>query len=216
MPDKLSVYNGALGHCESRPLATLAEAREARRLLDWAWARGIPKLVLEMGQWDFAARSVMIDASSSVAPQFGRLYAFDIPDDFVRILGVYSDEQMTSGYLDYEREGDYIFANIDTLYVKYVSDDDDYGMDLAKWPQTFTQCVELTLAAEVCGKLTAGRVLKNDLLARAQTMMSDAKEINAADKPTRFPPYGSWTRARVGGWSRGPYGDRGSGGSLTG
>ncbi|MGE4077401.1 MAG: hypothetical protein AB7F22_17735 [Reyranella sp.] len=213
MTDKLSVYNGALGHCGSRPLASLAEAREARRQCDWAWARGIVDRALQAGQWDFAARSVMIDYSNSVDPQFGLQYAFDRPADMMRVLGIWSDETMQTPLTRYQREGDYLFADIDVIYLRYVSNDEDYGADYAKWPPNFTAYVELLLASEISEKLTGGRTLKNDLLVRAQQMLGEAKSTDAADDAPKMLPRGSWARARAGGWSRD---DRGSNSNLTG
>lgn len=213
MTDKLSLYNGALGHCGSRPLASLAEAREARRSLDWAWSRGIVDRCLQAGQWDWAARSVLIDISPSVSPQFGYQYAFDKPTDHVRTLAISSDEYFQSALLEYQQEGDYWYADIEPIYVRYVSNGADYGADYSKWPPNFAAYVELLLASEICEKLTAGRTLKNDLLVRARDMLGDAKNTDAAESPTKFPPRGSWSTARHGGTQRG---DRGSNNQLIG
>lgn len=213
MTDKLSLYNGALGHCGSRPLASLAEAREARRKLDWAWARGIVDRCLQAGQWDFAARSVLVDISPSVSPQFGYQYAFDRPDDLIRTLAVCSDEYFKSPLKEYQQEGDYWYADIEPLYVRYVSNDTDYGGDYAKWPPNFVAYVELLLASEVCETLTASRTLKIDLLKLADDQLGNAKNTEAAEGPTQRPPAGGWSRARHGGTNGS---DRGSTNTLMG
>lgn len=214
MTDKLSVYNTALTHCGSRRLASLAENREARRALDAAWAGGILNRALRAGQWDFAARSVLIDVSPSVEPEFGLRYAFDKPDDYIRTLNISGDEYFNEPLLQYQFEGGYFYADVEPLYLRYVSNGTDFGGDYSLWPPDFAEYVALLLAAQVAERLSGGRRTKAELEEQAKMMLKDAKGTDAADQPTKFPPHGSWTRARMG--SGGSSRDRGPTGNLIG
>jgi hypothetical protein len=204
MATKLSLYNGALRLCKERKLASLSENREPRRLLDDAYGdgstTGAVKACLEMGQWTFATRTVMLDYSPSVEPDFGYRRAFDQPDDLVRVTAVCEDEHFNAPLLRYADERRYWYADLDTIYVRYVSNDDEYGADLSLWPETFVKLVEAYLAQEIVGNLTGADSR------RAEKAFKDAKlearSLDAMNKPTVFMPAGSWSSARRGGRSR--------------
>jgi hypothetical protein len=93
---QLDVYNDALLLCGERFLASLTEEREPRRLLDRVWASNGVRTCLEMGQWNFAMRSVQIDYDSGVQPAWGYNRAFAKPTDWVLTSGLCSDEFMRS------------------------------------------------------------------------------------------------------------------------
>ena len=134
MTSRLTLYNGGLRILGERSLLSLSENVEARRRLDTAWDGGALKYCLEAGLWNFAMRTVELTYSPSVAPSFGMRYAFDKPDDFVRTGGIWSDESMKSPLLEYRDEGPYWFAELDTIYLSYVSNDAQYGADMSLWP----------------------------------------------------------------------------------
>lgn len=214
MTTQLSLYNGALRLCKERKLASLSESREPRRLLDDAWGDGatggVVKLCLEMGQWTFATRTQQVTYSPSVEPTFGYRYAFDQPTDMVDVCAICSDEYLRQPLLDYTDERHYWYANIDTIYVSYVSSDASYGGDLSLWPETFIRLVEAQLADEIVGNLTSGN---GDAVSKAlQKAKTEARSGDAMRKPTRFMPEGSWNRSR----RYGRLNDRGSPHRLIG
>lgn len=213
MTTKLGLYNGALRLCKERKLSSLSENREPRRLLDDAYGDittiGVVRQCLQMGQWTFATRAQMLDYTPSVEPEFGYRRAFDQPDDWVRTTAVCSDEYFKCPLLEYASERGYWYADLDTIYIRYVSDHANYGGDLSQWHEAFVNLVEASLAMDICGSLTGANgefVEKMYKKAKADAMSSDAME-----KPTVMLPSGSWSSARRGGRS-----DRGSRNSLIG
>src|SRR5688572_9866315 len=112
---KIRLFNDALRLCKERKLATLTDNREGRRLLDEAWGdgstNGSVRRCLEMGQWTFATRTQQLDYSPSVSPTFGFRYAFDYPEDFVRLAGIYEDEFCQSPLLKYSAERAYWYCD---------------------------------------------------------------------------------------------------------
>lgn len=193
---RLSLYNGALRLLGERKLASLSENREPRRYLDDAWNDGAVDYCLQAGQWKHAMRSRQLDYSPSVEPDFGYARAFDIPDDHLRLGGVFSDETMLAPLLDYREEAGYWLANLDTIYVRYVSNDSQFGGDYSLWPQTFVKFVEAHLASEVAMPLTQNRTKMDDMLGLREKALRDALSKDAMQDPTRIPPKGSWVRAR--------------------
>lgn len=209
MTTKLDVYNGTLRLCKERRLASLAENREPRRLLDDAWDSSVRKC-LQMGQWAFGTRTQRLDYTPSIEPDFGYRRAFNQPDDMVRVTAICSDEYFNCPLLQYADERHYWYADLDTIYVRFVSDDADYGLDLSLWPESFVQYLQADLADEIVGNLTgadSAKVEKATKKAKTQAL-----SLDAMNKPTTFPPPGSWVSARQNGYR----GDRGNTGRLIG
>jgi hypothetical protein len=196
MTSKLELFNGALTHVGESELASLTENREPRRLLDGVWSRGAVLRCLEQGLWNFALRTVRLDASPSLEPDFGYQYAFDKPSDYVRTVGVYTDEYLRHPMTQYNDEQEYWFADIDVIYVQYVSDDVSYGLNYGGWPESFTNYVEHYLAYRIAPRLlqsdSAKEALKKDMMAA----LHDARSKDAMKEPAKFLPSSNWTRAR--------------------
>lgn len=212
MPSKLTVYNGALRECGERKLSSLTENREPRRVLDSVWDNDFIRQCLSEALWNHAMRTVELTYSPSVSPDFGYRRAFDKPTDWIRTASMSGDERFATPLLEYNDEAGYWFADLDTLYVRYVSDDDEYGADLSLWPAKFTQYVETELAARSAKRITGSDSEAAAIRKRADDALKKARSNDAMDEPTKFAPQGSWVSAR-GGRSRR---DRGNRGSLIG
>lgn len=221
---RLQVYNGALSICKERPLNALTDANKSRRDLDQVWNDSGVRYCLEQGQWQFAIRTMRFDADADVDTEFGYTYAFEKPTDWVLTSAVCSDERFKVPIHNYADATDYWRADVTPIFVQYVSDDDAFGGDLARWPQTFSEFVQAYFASKICLGMTGSRDLfmaimgpKGDgeggiygqrkLIAKNRAFMS---------QPQRQPAQGSWSRARSGRQGRGPMGDGGTGGALTG
>ena len=225
MSTRLNLYRGALRLCGAASISALTDEAEGRRLLDEVWDDGGVRRVLESGLWNFAMRTQSLDFDPSVNPSFGYVRAFEKGSDWVRTAGVWSDENLYSPLVAYQDETEFLFANLDTIYVQFVSDHAELGSDLSTWPGSFSDYAEAYFASKIVHRLTSdkdrvymllgppGRPDKGILAqalkrARSQDAMRDAAKA--------LPP-GSWvlSRRRWGG-RRGPMGDGGSPGSLTG
>jgi len=208
MPSKLSIYQGAALALGDRKIMSLTENRETRRALDSVWERDGVKTCLQMGLWHFASRSVKYDYSPSVEPPFGFKRAFNKPDDWVRTTKVCEDEYYKVPLLHYTDEGGYWYADLDTIYVSFVSLLPDFGMDFSKWPTNFTRFVELWFAWSICRRTTNSGQTKDDLWKDVDKALRLAKNTDAMDEATQFLPPGTWATARRGRTSRLDRGNR--------
>jgi hypothetical protein len=101
---------------------------------------------------------------------------------------------------------------LDTICVRYVSNDTQYGMDYSLWPEDFARVVECYFAKETCIRLTGSQSKKDSLEDDFRRLLKQAKAVDAMDEAASFPPEGSWARARRGGRTR----ERGNRGRLIG
>ncbi len=202
MATKLGLYNAALTEIGDRQLASLAENREPRRVLDAVYDDVVDDC-LEAGQWNFAIRTVRLDADPDVTPGFGFTKVFDKPDDWVRTVGLSTDPYLSTALARYADEAGIWAADEDPIYVRYVSDDAAWGGDLTRWPRSFTRFAELSLALRVVERLTQN-ASKSEVLARAvRTARRNALNKDAMNDATpRRPPTGGWARARAGSTAR--------------
>jgi len=207
MPSKLSLYNGALNVLGERRLANLTEDTEARYELDEVWDNDFIDRVLQMGQWNFAARTVELIYSPSISPTFGYQFGFDKPTDHIRTLMVAYDEYFSQPLTQYSDEAQWWFADVETIYVQYVSNDAQYGSDLTLWPHNFTEMSEHYLAFKLAPRLTGLALDSNELEAKWKRWLTDSKATDAMESPARFLPEGSWAGSRRG-WRNGERGNR--------
>ncbi|HDZ73696.1 MAG TPA: hypothetical protein ENH55_13205 [Aurantimonas coralicida] len=213
--DQLALYNIALAAVGERSIASLTEGREPRRLLDEIWNRGAGAIeyFLEQGYWNFAIRTVQIDRSTSVSTSFGFTYVFDIPTDYIRLVQLSAGEYFDDPLVRYEPEQAFIYADVDPIYMRYISDDASFGNDLTLWPETFTLWAGHWLATQIGARFLNDADYK-ELQLKTKRYLIDARSKDAAQEPPRWPPLSSWARARFG-RSTGRR-DRGSRGQLIG
>lgn len=213
MATQLDFYNNALLLCGERFLSSLTEEREPRRLLDQVWSSGGVRSCLENGQWNFAMRTIQIDYDSSIEPGFGYARAFTKPSDWVNTSGLCSDEFFRSPLLRYWDEAGYWYSDLDTMYVRYVSSDTGYGLNINVWPDSFREYVEEYFASKIIRKITNSEEEEAACMKRLEKKLKHAKSRAAMAEPTSFPARGNWSQSRARGSRRG---DGGSNSNLIG
>jgi hypothetical protein len=215
MTDKLSIYNGALNILGERKLASVTDNREPRYQLDDVWDNSMIDRCLQMGQWNFAARSVELEASPSITPSFGYQFGFDKPPlDFIRTMAVCYDEYFSRPITRYSDEGQWIFADVEIIYLKYVSNDEQFGGDFSLWPANFTEFVEHYLAYKVAPRIAGLDFKERTMEAKFERALLKAKSTDAMESPAKFAPKGGWADSRQG--FRSGRSDRGNRSRLIG
>jgi hypothetical protein len=209
--NQLLLYNDALLICGERFLANLSEEREPRRLLDQVWASEGVKSCLEKAQWFFAMRTIQIDYDPSIEPPFGYARAFQKPTDWVLTSAVCSDEFFRVPLTRYNDEAGYWYSDLDTMYIRYVSQDTGYGMDMAKWPDAFREFVAAHFASKIALKLSGGQTSLDKAMNIRKAALKTAKSNSAMADSTKFAPPGSWSQARMRGGRRRDGGNNNSG-----
>ena len=197
MADQLTLYNDALGHLKERVLASLTENREPRRVLDAYWTDSV-NYCLGQGLWLFAKRSVAVTPSTTLIPTFSWLYAFDIPEDWVRTIGISIDPFFAIPLDFYSEEAGVWYANSQPLYVQYVSNDPTYGWNLGAWPESFSEYVAMRLAVKACKRITRDEALFESLKKEEKYYRIDARGKDAMNAAVGIRPMGTWVRSRYG------------------
>lgn len=196
---RLSIYNGALQALSERSLDSLDEDRDVRYYLDFHWndGAGLVQSVLEEGFWKHAIRTSKFLPNTNVTPPFGYTYAYTKPDDYVKTAAISLNEFFSMPLTEYDDEAGNWFCNINTLYIKYISNDAQFGANFARWPQSFTYFAELFLAKKAASQITKSQKIKDDIKKDYIDALRNARSKDALNDPAKFMPAGSWSRARM-------------------
>lgn len=199
--DKLGVFNKCLVEfLGERAISSLSESVKSRRVLYSIWDGDLVNYALSAGMWDFASRAIKIDETPSVAPAFGWLYAFEIPSDFVSLVELSDNEDFSGSYTEYDIDAKYIYSDQSYLYLKYISDDGDYGGDLSLWTPAFTDYVACLMANRAASPMLLSKSDRDRLEIKLTKMaLPFAKNKNAQNRPNRRIERGTWSNARYGG-----------------
>lgn len=177
-------------------LDAITDENEFRRNCDQIWDSGGVDACLESGQWKFAMRASRLDYSTTITPDFGYARAFSKPTDWLATSAICHDEYFNEPLLHYYDEAGVWYAEPDEIYVRYVSNDSNYGSDMSKWSYLFKDYVAAMFAMKLIMKQT-GDEKKIEIISKiVQRAEKKAKNHDAMGDPTKFPPEGGWNRSR--------------------
>lgn len=194
---KLTLYNAALIEMKATPLVDLSEVNEASLVLDVLYEQTLAEM-LEAGFWKFAIRSVQIDADADITPAFGEAFAFNFPDDWVKTYVAAGDEMFATPLENLKEEAHLYFADIDPIFVRYVSNSDDgFGMDFTRWTARFHQATAMELAWKACPKAAgSSENLREEIEKNKVIALGKALAFEAHREPTKRLPEGKWNKVR--------------------
>lgn len=160
------------------------------------------KHCLSMHAWNFARKKVQL-ARLVETPVNQWAYAYQMPSDSLRVLGVFtSDNVRATPTPDYDIFYNQVYSNDTTLYLDYIAE-----VPEADWPAYFEEFVKTAFAAELALPITNQQDLKQDMWQKAYGTINDnmkggllgmAMSIDAKQIPPRVIRYNSIIDARFG------------------
>lgn len=196
MTTKLQLFNAALLEIGQGRLVDTGEDVKSGRELNYVYDNVINDC-LSAGSWNFATETVKAEADTGIEPEFGYTEVFAKPSDWLRTCGISQDENFTSPLLKYYDDANFWSADVDTIYIRYVSNDTGMGYELTRWTPAFRRYVELELAVRVCPVLTQDFAMRDRLGKDRDKARKSALNQDAMNEPNpKFPPPSSWTVAR--------------------
>lgn len=189
------------GRPPTLPASDVEDEMVLRRLLDEAYDDAVEHCLAD-SLWNFASRTVAIEAETDIEPEFGYNYTFEKPDDFIRLVAIADNGFLYPTLDEYLDEGQYWHANVDPLYVQYVSDDTSAGRDESLWPITFKKAVEAYLALEIAPSAGMSANFIAGLNDEFRRRLRDARSKDSANQAAMRPSPGRLLLARTGGTFR--------------
>lgn len=148
-----------------------------------------PKLrsFLRNHRWNFATKRAEL-APTGTAPDFGYDYAYDFPNDLVRVLDPDPEENSD----DFVVEGRQILSNDDTLDMIYVW----YNDDPSSWDASFARAFALDLAGSIAYAMTQSATLRDQLQKAAAEALREARTVDGQEGKAPEVEISTFTNAR--------------------
>lgn len=203
MATQLGLYQKACNHLGAERVASLTEDVKARYDLDAVYDDCLAG-VLEKANWKCALRTSSLTYDTAVTPAFGKPYAIAQPSDFVRLANFNTSDffGIDTELNDFDEEGGVWYCNVQTVYVRYVSNDAAYGLNIAAWPQRLADYAGMDLALRSAIPITKDRGDRNDLMALSERKLAECKTLDAIGDPVKRRPSGVLVTSRLAGRGR--------------
>lgn len=110
--------------------------------------------------WGFAKTRVQL--SQTTDPAFQWTYAYLLPSDYLRRIGIYesgADNPIEETTETWEIEGNTILTELSTVYLRYIRDVEDPN----EWDALFTEVMVLSLARKLVIPLSQDLKMKKDI-----------------------------------------------------
>jgi hypothetical protein len=169
------------------------------QIFDDAWVR-VVRFCMTEALWNFATKTEEITASVAT-PIPGWQFTFDKPANWLRTIAVANTSTFDREAL-YHDEGGKIYANHDTLYIRFISS--QYGADneAPNWPEMFCRVLAHRLAYECSDPVSGDPNRAVALLGLYKSVVSQSKNKDAMDQAQMFPKTSNWLGAMRGGYYR--------------
>jgi len=181
----VDVCNSALQRVGANSIASLSDNSPEARACAVAYDSN-RRDELRKHMWNFTLKRVAL-APDTTAPAFDYKYAFTLPTDCLRVV------RPSDSYLDWQIEGRKILTNLSSvLYLRYIADIED----CAQWDPTFYNVMAVSLAVDLCEKLTQSNGKKQMLMQEYKETIADARKVDAFESGPQDAPDGSWITVR--------------------
>ena len=199
---KTTLYQGAILLIKQNAVdVTTTEDSAFVNVLDLVYDRVLAFCLCE-GDWNFATRTVSIEASTDVTSAISDYsYAIEKPSDYAgRIVAISGNQRFDPPLDDYHEDGGlsgYIWCDVDPLYLRYISDGVEFGLNLADWSPAFERYVEYELAWRIAPQLTSMSANeKEEFRKERKRALRDAQAKDARNQGVQPLPQGRLVQAR--------------------
>ncbi len=184
----LQIVNKALAKLGLREIDDLNGQEESARVANNLFG-SVRDYELATYPWAFAIKRASLPALADT-PAFGYKFQYALPEDFLRLEGIYNQDIL--GRDAYDLEGNTILTNLKApLLIRYIS----RNLDQTKWPPYFVEAFACRLAYEMCERLKQDPSRKNTLMQEYQLVIAAAKRSNAIQLAIKELKPTSWEAA---------------------
>lgn len=192
MADQTAICNLALLRLGEVPLGSIDENNKAANALR-AIFEASRDIVLADHPWNFASRRATL-AQLSETPAFGYAYAYQLPAQCLRVLGMVGDEYNVDPALEYKIEGDQLLTNESEAKIQYIIRVTATG----SFSPGFVNALGTWLAKEVAFYLTRDAAITQAMEKRYNEIdLPRARSIDAQEDTAVKKVSNPWVEARI-------------------
>ena len=153
------------------------DAKTAESKIAGALYESIKQNMLSCFPWTFAIKTERL-AKLATDPTADFLYAFQLPNDCLRVLSAGMNKKSTG--LDYQIKANQLLTTADDIYITYLTD-----IPETDFPPFFRHALAARLASEFCLPLTENTTLATFLLKQAEFEEKKARMIDSQQETPR-------------------------------
>jgi len=201
---KVSIVNSALIKLGEDPVTSLDETNKPARTMKEQYDKKRQEL-LRQYRWNFSVLRRVL-APSSTAPEFGYSYKFFVPNNVLRIVGVYDEAEplyqvnYTGACIPHKIEGGHILCDVNPLYLFAIED----VTDTARFDPLFSELLAWSLAADTALAITNSPAKAKVAFTGYSETSKMARSANAREGTPEQVTGETWLDSRLSG-GRGPF-----------
>lgn len=183
MTTAIQICNQAISEVGGEFIADLSDPQQEAVLCKTLYPAALD-YVSAAARWSFLSRRTTLSPSVNV-PSFGFKNAFEIGGDVLEVYEVYDQARynpdLVENSLYWQKEGNYILADADIIYIKYK----EKQSDPLKFTPQYAQAVSAYLAHLLAIPLTNNRGLSESKFVLAQNLISESINTDSMQGRTR-------------------------------
>lgn len=170
---EVQICSNALLLLGDNPISSFNEGSDRALLASNLWDNA-RQAVLRAHPWNCAKEMVAL-APESTTPAFDWAYQFLLPGDCLRVLSVGED-----GYPDnYIIKGRRILADINPLYLTYITDNED----VASWDALLVEAMQRYMAFSMAYPITKSAAMRDSMYTEYTRLFGQAKSVDGQEEP---------------------------------
>ena len=170
MTSVVDICNIGLSNLGDQKISSLSDNNERARLCNLRFT-DVRDAVLRAHPWSCAVTRTSL-VRDSTAPVWGYAYRYNLPSNCLRVLDV------ETWYEDHRLEGKFVVTDSSEVNLMYVRTIDDPNV----FDALITHAIGLRLASEIAESLTGRPELRNNLYAKYQNVLSEARSIDSSER----------------------------------
>jgi hypothetical protein len=189
----IPIANSALTDVGTRLILTTTDSSKECTLVTQNWDT-YRRAVLMDGLWKFSKNLVVLRMDNNFQAQFGFMYRYFLPKDFLRLIE-FNDTKGNSDGSDapWRIMGGMLFTNFSYANIVYVGD----VTDVSKFDPLFCEALSAYIAMKLCKTLT-GLSDISQFVAQYKLAKQKASFVDSTQDPSTQLDVDVWLQSRVG------------------
>ena len=180
------ICNLSLDMLKQNPLASITTPVTNSEFIFARWYDMERQSALRAHPWKFATKRATLTPNLSTPPPFGYTNAYDLPNDYLRMVSL-GDDYLGDLRMKHVIENGQILTpsgstntfNTTTLYIRYVYD----IVTVAQFDPLFVKYFATGMAMDLSNKFAISAALGKDLRESWMDIKTEAKAVNGQDSP---------------------------------
>lgn len=175
----VDICNLSLDHLKQSPITSIDTPTEIAEVIFARWYDTCRRAMLRAHTWNFAIKRTVLTPDST-APAFGYDDAYNLPNDFIRIVSI-GDDSIRDFEKQYEIENGQLLMSNDagSVNLRYIYD----ITNVIKFDALFIDVFSLYMAVRTSNKFSISSSLKTELKDDFKIAWANSMSVDGQERP---------------------------------